>query len=195
MTFMTSITVLLVVMGLEFCVAREGALLAMGEEVARDHRGCAGTFRREFGVELIILFRCCGTGGSGLGAGVSSIGKNSGGIGVGGGRGERWVVPVSFSHTCLTSARTMRLYFGSFKLQMWEQSEISTHVQRVSGTTERGTYMYSTCFRYPCSQSTASSEALHVSMHIVATGSLSITFLAYDKINGRNVLRPSRQSY
>jgi len=101
-TFMTSITVLLVVMGLKFCIAGEGAFVAMGEEVAGDHRGCDGMFRREFGVELIVLFRCCGTESSGVRAGVSGIGKDSGGIGVGDGRGERWVMSVSFRHACLT---------------------------------------------------------------------------------------------
>lgn len=106
---MTPITVLLVVMGFEFCIAGEGALVAMGEEVARDHRGVGETISGEFGVQSIVLSRCCGTRGSRVAVGVSGMGKNGRGIGVSDRRGERWVVSVSFGHACLTSTRTIEL--------------------------------------------------------------------------------------
>lgn len=105
MTFMTTIAVLLVVMGLEFCVAGEGALATIGEEITRDHRGRSGTLRGEFWVELIVLFRCCSTRGNGVGVRVSGMGKDGGSIDVGDGRGERWIVSVSFGHACLILTR------------------------------------------------------------------------------------------
>lgn len=47
---MASVGMFLLVVGLEFCVARKGALVAVWEKVARDNWGSTGPVVGEFGV-------------------------------------------------------------------------------------------------------------------------------------------------